>query len=355
MNLVVSSTRIGVTVDRNRVGSDHSTATLSDVARLAGVSTATASKALNGRDQVKAETRERVFAAAQQLSFTPNPFARALNEKRTGTIGMLTSDLDNRFVLPVLLGAEDAFGAGATSVLLCDARGDAIREQHHLRTLLARRVDGIVILGRTTNPRPSITAGIPVPVVYAYAPSDDEADTSFTPDNYLAGRLAVEHLLDRGRTSIALVNGEPSYTAATDRAAGARDAMSARGLTLAGGDGLYGQWSESWGRQGTRTLLDSGRSIDGIVAGSDQIARGVLDELRESNLRVPEDVAVIGVDNWDILAQAARPPLTSVDMQLQELGRAAALALSTAIGGASSPGVNRLPVRVVPRESTASV
>ena len=182
-------------MDRNRVGSDHNTATLSDVARLAGVSTATASKALNGRDQVKAETRERVFAAAQQLSFTPNPFARALNDKRTGTIGMLTSDLDNRFVLPVLLGAEDAFGAGATSVLLCDARGDAIREQHHLRTLLARRVDGIVILGRTTNPRPSISQGIPVPVVYAYAPSDDDADTSFTPDNYLAGKLAVEHLL----------------------------------------------------------------------------------------------------------------------------------------------------------------
>jgi LacI family transcriptional regulator len=340
---------------RNRPEPARNTATLADVARVAGVSTATASKALNGRDQVKAETRERVFAAAQELSFTPNPFARALNDKRTGTIGMLTSDLDNRFVLPVLLGAEDAFGAGATSVLLCDARGDAIREQHHLRTLLARRVDGIVILGRTTNPRPSITQGIPVPVVYAYAPSDDANDTSFTPDNHAAGKLAVEHLLDRGRKSIALVNGEPSYSAAQDRAAGARDAMTERGLALEGGDSLYGQWSESWGRQCTATLLASARHIDGIVAGSDQIARGVLDQLREAGRSVPGDVAVIGVDNWDVLAQSSRPPLSSIDMQLQELGRAAALALSTAIGGASSPGVNRLPVRVVPRESTASI
>jgi LacI family transcriptional regulator len=340
---------------RNRTDQARNATTLSDVARLAGVSMATASKALNGRDQVRAETRERVFAAAQELSFTPNPFARALNDKRTGTIGMLTSDLDNRFVLPVLLGAEDAFGAGATSVLLCDARGDAIREQHHLRTLLARRVDGIVILGRTTNPRPSITEGIPVPVVYAYAPSDDANDTSFTPDNYSAGKLAVEHLLDRGRKSIALINGEPSYSAAQDRAAGARDAMAERGLALEGGDSLYGQWSESWGRQCTATLLASGRHIDGIVAGSDQIARGVLDELREARHSVPGDVAVIGVDNWDVLAQSSRPPLSSIDMQLQELGRAAALALSTAIGGAASPGVNRLPVRVVPRESTASI
>jgi len=340
---------------RNRPEPIRNTATLADVARAAGVSTATASKALNGRDQVKAETRERVFAAAQELSFTPNPFARALNDKRTGTIGMLTSDLDNRFVLPVLLGAEDAFGAGATSVLLCDARGDAVREQHHLRTLLARRVDGIVILGRTTNPRPSITEGIPVPVVYAYAPSDDPDDTSFTPDNFAAGRLAVDHLLDRGRKSIALINGEPSYSAAQDRAAGARDAMLARGMALEGGDSLYGQWSESWGRQCTATLLASARHIDGIVAGSDQIARGVLDELREAGRSVPGDVAVIGVDNWDVLAQSSRPPLSSIDMQLQELGRAAARALSTAIGGASSPGVNRLPVRVVPRESTASI
>jgi LacI family transcriptional regulator len=329
--------------------------TLSDVARHAGVSIATASKALNGRDQVRASTRERVVASAQELNFTPNPFAKALNETRTGTIGMLSSDLDNRFVLPVLLGAEDAFGAGATSVLLCDARGDAVREQHHLRTLLARRVDGIVILGRTTNPRPSITKGIPVPVVYAYAPSDAPTDTSFTPDNFEAGRLAVEHLVERGRRKIALINGEPSYTAATDRAAGAQAAIEAYGLTLEGGAGLYGQWSESWGRQCTATLLDAGLTFDGIVAGSDQIARGALDQMREAGLRVPEDVALIGMDNWDILAESARPPLSSVDMQLQELGRKAAQALAAAIDGSIEPGVNRLPVRVAPRESTSSV
>jgi LacI family transcriptional regulator len=223
---------------RGRRGSGA--ATLTDVAERAGVSLATASKALNGKNQVRAETRQKVLQAAEELDFTPNPFAQALNAARTGTIGMLTSDLDNRFVLPVLLGAEDAFGSGATSVLLCDARGDAIREQHHLKTLLARRVDGIVILGRTTNERPSITAGISVPVVYAYAPSDSADDTSFTPDNYAAGRQAVEHLLARGRSSIGLVNGEPSYAAAVDRAAGARDAMADVGLTLEGGDGLYG-------------------------------------------------------------------------------------------------------------------
>jgi len=330
-----------------------STITLSDVARAAGVSVATASKALNNRSQVKAETRERVLAAAASLSFTPNPFAKALNSARTGTIGMLTNGLESRFVLPVLRGAEDAFGAGSTSVLLCDARGDAVREQHHIRTLLARRVDGIVILGTTTNPRESITADISVPVVYAYAPSADPADSSFTPDNALAGELAAQHLIERGRRRIALVNGEPSFVAASDRTTGVVRALAAHGLELAGGAALYGQWSESWGRQCAEALMSAHSDIDAIICASDHIARGTLDYLREHSIRVPQEVAVIGFDNWRPLVEGARPPLTSIDMELEDLGRSVARELSLAINGEASPGVQHLPVRLVPRESSA--
>src|SRR3954452_11800191 len=100
--------------------------TLSDVARLAGVSVATASKALNGRDQVAPATRQRVINAADRLAFSPNPLARGLLAGRTGTVGLLTSDLDGRFVIPILMGAEDAFGAGQVSVFLCCTRGSAI-------------------------------------------------------------------------------------------------------------------------------------------------------------------------------------------------------------------------------------
>ena len=331
-----------------------STITLADVARAAGVSVATASKALNNRRQVKAETRDRVLAAAASLSFTPNPFAQALNSTRTGSIGMLTNGLDSRFVLPVLRGAEDAFGAGSTSVLLCDARGDAVREQHHLRNLLTRRVDGIVVLGTTTNPRASITAGISVPVVYAYAPSDDADDSSFTPDNTLAGELAARHLLERGRRRIALVNGDPSFVAATERVDGVVRELATHGLELAGGAVLYGQWSESWGRQCAEALMSAHPDIDAIICASDHIARGALDYLREHAIRVPQQVAVIGFDNWKPLVDGARPPLSSIDMELEDLGRAAARELSRAIDGEAHPGVRQLPVRLVPRESSAS-
>lgn len=196
------------------------TVTLADVARAAGVSVATASKALNGKAHVSARAREAVTAAASALAFVPNPFARALNRAPTNTIGMLTSDLDNRFVLPILLGAEDAFGAGSLSVLLADARDSVLREQLQLQSLLTRRVDGVLVVGRTTNPRPPMQSKPNVPVVYVYAPSTDDQDLSFEPDNELAGRLAVDHLVAVGRRRIAIVNGEDTYAAARDRLRG---------------------------------------------------------------------------------------------------------------------------------------
>ena len=328
------------------------TITLADVARVAGVSVATASKALNGRAQVKASTRQKVEEAAAALSFTPNFFARALNSARTGTIGMVTSDLDNRFVLPILLGAEDAFGSGSLSVLLADARDDALREQLQIDSLLTRRVDGLLIVGRTTNPRPPAAVPDDVLVVYVYAPSTGEGDVSFTPDNVQAGASAAEHLLALGCRNVALVNGEASYAAARDRAAGVVDTLRAAGLGLVGGDALYGQWGEAWGRDCSRLLVRGADPVDAIIAGSDHIARGVLDTLRDEGLRVPEDIAVMGFDNWDLLVREARPPLTSVDMELEVLGRTAAQHLVDVIDGTVSAGVFPQPVRVERRRST---
>ncbi|HKU10149.1 MAG TPA: LacI family DNA-binding transcriptional regulator [Sinomonas sp.] len=328
-------------------------ATLKDVARLAGVSVATVSKALNGREHVRAETRARVHRAAEELRFSPNQLAQGLLAGRTGTVGLLTSDMQGRFSIPVMMGAEDAFGADSTSVFLCDARGDAIREQHHLRALLSRRVDGLIVLGDSTNPRPSLGEGLPVPVVYAYAPSDNEHDTSVVSDNVDAGRLAAEHLITCGRSRIAYVSGDSSYSAATERVAGAKDMLARHGLELVGGEALYGAWTERWGRAAARTLLHRFPDLDGILCGSDQVARGVTDALREEGNDVPRQISVMGHDNWELIATEARPPLSTIDMRLEEIGRVAARMLFAAIDGNPQPGIHRIPCRVVTRESTA--
>ncbi|WP_084106592.1 LacI family DNA-binding transcriptional regulator [Demequina sp. NBRC 110056] len=326
--------------------------TLSEVAEAAGVSLSTASKALNGRAQVAPATRARVQAAADRLSFTPNALARSLLEGKTGTVGLLTSDLEGRFVLPILMGAEDAFGAGQVNVFLCDARGDAIREQHHLKALLNRRVDGIIVVGRQTDPRPSLGQDLSVPVVYAYAPSDDPDDVSFTPDNVVGGRIVTQHLLDCGRTRIAHISGDPSYAAATDRVEGSQAALADAGLAPLGAP-LFGAWSEQWGRDAAAQVFARHPDVDGIVCGSDQIARGVLETARDLGRSVPEDVAVVGYDDWQVLSTNSRPELTSVDANLQELGRTAARAIFAAIDGDPAPaGVERLPVKLVIRGST---
>lgn len=329
------------------------TATLKDVAKLAGVSIATVSKALNGREHVRAETRARVRRAADELHFSPNQLAQGLLAGRTGTVGLLTSDLEGRFSIPVMMGAEDAFGADSTSVFLCDARGDVIREQHHLRALLSRRVDGLIILGDTTNTRTSLGQRIPVPVVYAYAPSDDDRDISVISDNVDAGRLAAEHLLNCGRSRIAYIAGDVSYTAATDRVAGVKAALDGRGLTLIGEEALYGAWTEGWGRAAVRTLLQRYPEIDGFLCGSDQIARGALDALREAGRDVPGDISVMGHDNWEQIASQSRPALSTIDMRLQVVGRVAARLLFAAINGERQPGLHKISCRVVTRDSSA--
>jgi LacI family transcriptional regulator len=326
--------------------------TIRDVARLAGVSLGTASKALNGRGGLRPATIERVRQAALQLGYQPNALARGLLAGRSLTVGLITTDSFGRFSIPVMQGAEDALGQGRISVFLCESRDDRIRERHYLSTLLERRVDGIIVTGRRQDPREPIGQDLPVPVVYAMASSTDPADLSLVPDDEDGGALAVRHLLSTGRVSIGHVTGPQRFTAARLRARGAQAALAAAGLELAGGEPLYGEWSEEWGRQAADVLLRSVPGLDAVFCGNDQLARGVADAVREAGRQVPGDVALVGFDNWEVIAASCRPPLTTVDMNLQELGRVAGQRLLAAIEGRPGSGQQLLPCSLVVRESS---
>ncbi|MET8118416.1 LacI family DNA-binding transcriptional regulator [Micromonospora sp. NPDC005189] len=329
--------------------------TLSDVAGRAGVSVATASKALNHRGEVAPATRERVLRAAAELSFQPNVLARGLISGRTRTIGLLTDELGGRFSIPILLGVENALGNEQMSVLLCDARGDAIRRQHYIRTLLARQVDGFIILGDSNDFRPSITRDIPVPVVYVYAESTDTDDLSLIADDEGGARLAAEHLVSLNRRRIGHITGPESYRAARDRVTGLRRVLDESGLPLIGGGPRYGEWSQRWGRQATRMLLAAEPDLDAIFCGNDQIATGAVETLLDHGRRIPDDVAIVGYDNWEDFAADCRIPLTTVDLNLQQLGATAVAHLFAALGGERPSGVLRQPCRMVVRESTGPV
>ena len=333
------------------MGRPERPATISDVAALAGVSVGTASKALNGRGSLREETRIRVREAARQLGFEANAGARSLHSGRTYTVGMITTDTFGRFSIPVLIGAEEALGAGQMSVFLCDARDDPIREQYHVRTLLSRRVDGIIVTGRRTHARAPIDPGLPVPVVYAFISSTDPGDCSVVPDEAGGARKAIDHLLSIGRTRIAHITGPEHHHSAQIRAAATAERLAEADLDLAAPP-LFGAWSELWGRQATDILLAGGSRFDAVFCGSDQIARGVAEALRAAGRRVPEDVALVGFDNWDVMTEATQPPLTSIDMNLEGLGRTAAGMLLSAINGTPSPGPHTHPCHLIIREST---
>jgi LacI family transcriptional regulator len=334
------------------VGTKRAQVTLTDVAKRAGVSIATASKALNSRGEVAPATRRRVQQAAEELSFQPNVLARGLISGNTRTIGLLTDELSAaRFAIPVLLGAENALGNEQMSVLLCDARGDAIRRRHYIRALLARQVDGFIILGDANDVRPSLTSDIPVPVVYAYCESDDPDDLSILADDEGGARLAAEHLVSLGRRRIAHITGDRSYRAARDRVTGLCDVLGQSGLPLVG-EPLYGQWSQRWGRQAASMLLSAHPDVDAIFVGSDQIASGVAEALAQLGRSVPDDIALVGFDNWEIFASECRPSLTTVDVNLEQLGAAAVRHLFAALDGNPASGTLRQPGRLIIRDST---
>jgi len=324
-------------------------ATIRDVAESAGVSVGTASKALNGQGKLRAETRERVARAAEQLGFAPNVLAQALLAGRSFTVGLITSDSFGRFSIPVMLGAEDALGIGQVSVFMCDTRDDPERERRYVEMLWARRVDGLLVTGRRVEPRPPVQAPPGTPVVYAMTQPDGGGAAAVLPDDEGGGRAAAEHLIAIGRRRIAHIAGPRRFLAARLRARGFAAALTDAGMTPCG-EIRFGEWSEHWGREAAGLLLAD--RPDAIFCGSDQIARGVTDTLRAVGRRVPDDVAIVGFDNWLPMAMGALPPLTSVDPCLEEAGRVAATRLLAAIGGEQADDVQRVPTRLAIREST---
>lgn len=327
--------------------------TISDVAREASVSISTVSKALNGNGRMRAETRNRVAEAARRLGYDTRPIRRETRPSRSYTIGLLTTDSFTRFAIPLMLGVEDALSAGQISVLLADGRGDPIRENHHLQTFLARRVDAIIVTGRRAEARPPIGIPTRVPVCYVLARSQRAEDLSIVIDDEQGARLAVSHLLALGRRRIAYVSGPQKHLSARLRHAGMIDRLRDAGIDAGTSTAMWGEWSEAWGRQAASILARSETPYDAVFCGSDQIARGVVEQLQQESIRVPEDVSVVGFDNWDVMALASRPQLTTIDPRLDELGRLAAESVLALLAGEQRQGVISHECELVVRESTS--
>lgn len=299
---------------------------LTDVAAVAGVSLATASKALSGNDRVSEATKARVRAAADRLDFRPNALAQSFASGRSRTIGVLTHRAANTFSRPVVMGAVLELGERLQAVLVLDGEIKAHREMSNsIRKLRDRRVDGLLVVGDGhEHVSSSLSHHFDVPVTYVFTASDSPEDSVYLPDNEQAGYLATRHLIDTGRTRIAHITADATSLAVQGRQRGMRRALQEAGLMPAG-EALYGSWSREWGAQAMTAVLDSGTDFDAVFCGNDHIAFGALDVCEARGVRVPQDVAIVGVDNWEgvVVDQEVRR-LTTIDLELMRLGRLAA-------------------------------
>src|SRR5947209_6694831 len=333
-------------------GRRRATLTIRDVARAAGVSIGTVSKALNRSGRLQQKTRDKVILVARELGFRPNDLAQSLHRGQSLAVGLISTDAFGRFTIPIMEGVEACLSDRRMAVLMCNATDDPAREAQHVEQLVSKRVDGNIVTSRRVDRRAKLVGAGDIPVIYVLAQVADAEACCLVPDDEGGAVLATRHLAMLGRKRIAHVTGPERFEAVRLRRDGYRKALVEAGLSPSEDDYLPGVWSEGWGREAVATLFNPRRARpDAIFCGNDQIARGIADALRERGVGVPDAVSLVGFDNWEIIAEATRPPLTTVDMNLVELGREGGRRMLDLIAGKPWKGIDRLPCKLVVRTS----
>ena len=302
-------------------------ASVKDVAAAAGVSLGTVSNVLNRPDRVSPDTRERVLRAMADLGFVRNESARQLRAGSSRTLAYVMLDASNPFFTDVAQGIDTSAEAVGLTLVLCNSRNLADREQAHLGILEQQRVLGILVT--PVDPDSASLEEVArrgTPVVVVDRTRVDQAFCSVAVDDVLGGRRAVEHLIDRGHSRVAFIGGPTTVGQVRDRWHGAQDAWAAAGLPS---DDLVhlatSAMTVAEGREAGQRLagMPVRRRPTAAFCVNDLLALGLLQQAIGSGLRVPGELAIVGYDDIEFAAAAA-VPLTSVRQPRQELGRTAA-------------------------------
>jgi LacI family transcriptional regulator len=333
-------------------GTSAGRATLADVARLAGVSSSTASRALNGLGQFTPETRAAVLAAAEELGFEPSPLARSLRTQRTHTIGFVVPDVSSPFYAAVLQGAQRLLEREGYRVMLMDSEQEAPRELAALRTLLMHQVDGLLVSTTGVSPESfeSVLSMRRTPCVFFDTALEDIGDGVVLLDNREGIGLLVRHLVDHGHRSIGVLAGPQRETSAIERLDAFRQEAIAQTVSAEDLVRLC-RWTHESGYEQSIELLEPEPIVSAIVACSAELAVGCLAACRELGVKVPDEVALACFDD-PYFAPLLEPALTAIAYEPAELGRVAATLLLERIGSDDvERNEVRVPVRLVVRRS----
>jgi DNA-binding LacI/PurR family transcriptional regulator len=328
--------------------------TLEAVARRAGVSRATVSRVVNGSTSVAASIREAVTRAVEELGYVPNQAARSLVTQRTESIALILPETANRvfsddLFFPAIIRGVSAELEAADKQLVLMMAGSEASHDRVARYAVSGHVDGVMFASmHGADPLPGTLTGLGIPVICSGRPIGGP-DVPYVDVDHFGGVVgAVRHLVGAGRRRIATIAGPPDMVAGIDRLAGYQTTLGEAGLPA---QVAVGDFTRESGIAAMRELLQRDPRLDAVFAASDMMAHGALRVLKEAGRRVPEDVAVIGFDDFEI-SRYSEPPLTTVRQPITAMGGTMARQLLGLISGdADQPRSVILPTELIIRAS----
>jgi LacI family repressor for deo operon, udp, cdd, tsx, nupC, and nupG len=290
-----------------------------EIAKLAGVSTATVSRALSHPEKVTAKTRKKVEDAMNQSEYRPNMMARNFRATKSFKLLVMVPDISNPFFSALIKGVEDAAHKNGYSVLLGDTRDDSSNEQEYINLVETKQADGIIQL----TPHSASSKILPehIPIVNA-AGCEDTPYPCVRIDNRAAARAITDHLIELGHKRIGLITGLATNPHTIDRMKGYREALSAANISYEEEIVVEGEFTMASGQLAAQHFTSMDNPPSAIFCMNDNMAIAAIQTLKASGLKVPEDISVVGFDNIEY-SKYTDPPLTTISQPSTELGRLA--------------------------------
>ncbi|BDA64037.1 LacI family DNA-binding transcriptional regulator [Actinomyces capricornis] len=327
--------------------------TMEDVARAVGLSRTTVSFVLNDRPDVRipASTRERVKRAARELGYRPHSGSRALSSQRTGQLGLVSEIVTGPLGSATIRGIQEAARQAGYSLFIVPTSASGQEDPEAFETLLKAGVDGILYAtGRHCRvAMPPQAQEVPTVLVHCTDTSSDLPEVR--PDEYSLGRLSAEALLEGHHRDIGVIELPDDGEAAPGRRAGCQDCLARAGIPGETVRSAVGDGTTRGGYAAASALMDAAPRLTALLCGNDRMAMGAYDALLERGLRVRDDVAVIGIDDQELIADQLHPALTTVALPFEDMGRVGVAHLLALIAGEEVPARTLLPGRLVRRHS----
>ena len=328
-------------------------ASIKDIAKVASVSHSTVSRALQNSPLVNRATREKIRRIADQMDYRASAVARSLATMKTKAVGVVVTTIADPFAAAVVGGIEDAANDHGYSVVLANSHTDPEREMKVVRSFEERRVDGIIVTSsRVGALYVPLLSRMRVPIVLINNQHPSEFAHSVMIANLEASHEAVRHLIRLGHRRVAYLGDRNGHQSDTERFAGYRQALDEADIPFLPELVAHGDGKPEGGMQAMSRLLALAEPPTAVFCYNDMSALGALRRIRESGLRVPADISLVGFDDLHI-AQFTEPPLTTVRQPMRQMGRLAMETLIHLLQGSQSAQSIKVPGELVVRSSTA--